>query len=743
MGVGQMDSSSSIDREVDAGRQGSDSLNESIREMVLLFDEGNLNDAEQRATDILAISPAVPEAWNLIGSIASQNDSLEEAETAFRCVVTLAPDSVTGHENLGRVLLASGRVDDALDSFARAFNLSPSSLSIGELLLDLLNRKGLHEKVLELGEPLLRDNPHSHSLMLSFARAFRGLEDINAACRFYLAAMALDPQRSETSTELSIYFFENGRIKDALTFYASALERDQYDTNAYHGLGTCYQFMGDFDTALECYEQVLQLQPDMPGTLRNLSYVYHVLQRPVESVQAIAKVVELEPSDIRAKVQLAYYRKHICDWSDPIDSNLFEDFEALSGASPFQVLPMTDHPILQRELSKNFQANHFDVRSEREFASRENLKIRVGFFGSDFHDHATLVLMSGLFREYDRTSFEFFVYSYGVKQTGAYREALESQVDVFRNLLGATDRELYSIALSDQLDVAIDLKGFTSGGRLKPFEWGLAPIQISYLGYPGTLGRSCFDYMIADDVTIPPSLQDGYSESIMVMPHSYQPNDNQRRLVFNEDKRADHGLPEQGFVFCCFNNNYKISAVEFDIWMRLLLAVEGSVLWLLDANTEAKENLRAEAKKRGVLPERLVFAPRASIEEHLSRHQHADLFLDTFNVNAHTTASDSLWAGLPVLTLQGKQFAARVASSLLHAAGMPELIAKTEQEYEEIALRIASEPKTLEQLQVRLRDSKEEKPLFDTRSYGRSFEALIKRSVVMKKSSDSVGRLTI
>ena len=709
--------------------------------MRLLLQRDDLFGAEAHAIQIIASTPADAEAWNVIGAAEAKRGNLDSALTAFKCVATLQPESAIALENLARVQLASGLVEDALIQFEAAFDLAPLSLRLGETYLDLLNREGRHQEVLTKGEALLAENPRSAVLMLFFARAFKGLEDVDTACRFYLAALALNPDNGEISTELSIYFFENGRIKDALAFYADAIERNEYDASAYHGLGTCYQFMGDFDTALECYEQVVRLEPDMPGTLRNLSYVYHVLQRPREAVQAIARVVALDPTDMLAAIQLAYYSKHICDWSNPIDPKLFSDFDVVKGASPFQVLSMVDDPLLQLELSRNFQVDQFVKYSRQPFSRRENKKIRVGFFGSDFHDHATMVLMSGLFREYDRDTFEFYVYSYGVKQSGAYRESLESQVDVFRNVLGATDKELHSIGITDNLDVAVDLKGFTSGGRLKPFEWGLAPIQVSYLGYPGTLGRDCFDYMIADEITVPPELQNGYSEKMMLMPYSYQPNVNQRQLHFIEDKRSDHGLPERGFVFCCFNNNYKISAAEFDIWMRLLRAADGSVLWLLDANPDAKKNLRLEAQKRGVSPDRLVFAPRAAIEDHLSRHQHADLFLDTFNVNAHTTATDSLWAGLPVLTLQGEQFAARVASSLLDAVGMPELITKSEQEYEGMALQIATDANFLKRLKAKLRDAKGKKPLFDTEAYARAFEALMIRAVSVEKRAGSEPRL--
>jgi protein O-GlcNAc transferase len=732
-----------LEHSQDVSRPEVTDLEASVSQMLELSNAGDTFEAERLAVAIIGKNPSVPEAWNIIGAAAAQKDELSEAQMAFQCVVSLLPESATGHENLGRVLLAGGKLEESLSYIARAFELEPGSLRVGELLAQLLNRTEQFDRALDLGEDLLIENPKSKCLILEMARACRGLNRIDPACQLYLAAVACDLSDAEVQAELAVYFYENGRIKDAIAFYADVLDRDKLDVHAYHGLGTCYHFMGHLETALEFYEQVLQLQPGMPGTLRNISHVYHVLVRPAEAIEAVSKVVSRFPDDFCAKVQLAYYKKHVCDWSDQMDFSAIEDLSALNGASPFQVLPMVDDPVLQLELAKHYQANTQHVCEKPTLPNRQDNKIRVGFFGSDFHEHATLVLMSGMFREYDKARFEFFVYSYGVSKVSAYRAKVEEQVDVFRDLEGWTDGEIVDVARADQLDIAIDLKGFTNTGRLEPFEIGIAPIQISYLGYPGTVGRDCFDYMVADDITVPSHLEHGYSEQIMSMPNAYQPNDCNRPLVFRDDKRQDHGLPEKGFVFCCFNNNYKISPEEFDIWMRLLSAVEGSVLWLLDANEFVRANLTREAEKRGISADRLIFAPRVPVAEHLSRHQHADLFLDTFNVNAHTTTSDALWAGLPVLTKLGEQFAARVSGSLLHAAELPELVCETLEQYEATALRLATDETAIAAIRQRLIDNKAQTPLFDTALYMRHFEALLAMAVTRSKEGVDPSRLEL
>lgn len=703
-----------------------------VPELRRLLENGQSFQAENYALSILALNQSEPEAWNVIGACAAKREDLETAETAFSCVTALAPESAIAHENLARVLMANRKFDTAVGYAEKAVNLNPNARGAAELLFSLLVREKRYDSVLDRCEQALTTHPESPSIMLDVARAFRGVRNVDAACTLYLAAIAIDQGNLELQTELAVYFYEQGRIKDAIAFYANAIEADKLCAHSYHGLGTCYHYMGDLDTALECYEEGLRLAPGMVGTWRNLSHVYHVIGNPVGALAAISQVVENDPADGVARVQAAYYRKHLCDWSEPLDVDLSSeaDVASLNGASPFQVLPMLDDPQVQLRLSSAYEASSSLERKNIDFQERGSSKIRVGFFGSDFHNHATLVLMSGIFREYDREHFEFFVYSYGAQKTGAYRMAVAEQVDNFVDLAGATDQELVEVAREDQLDIAIDLKGFTNTGRLQPFEMGVAPVQISFLGYPGTLGKECMDYMIADLVTIPEEYESCYSEKILRMPHSYQPNDNKRSIPNIGDTRADHGLPSDAFVFCCFNNSYKIGPEEFDIWMRLLSSVDDSVLWLLEPNSEVRANLCKEAAARGVACERLIFAPRVSVDKHLARHRHANLFLDTFSVNAHTTSSDALWAGLPVLTKCGKQFAARVSASLLTAVGLDELVTYTEEDYEAKALQLAKSPSELEAIRNQLCSlTKNELPLFDTVQYVRDFEALLRKSI--------------
>ena len=332
----------------------------------------------------------------------------------------------------------------------------------------------------------------------------------------------------------------------------------------------------------------------------------------------------------------------------------------------------------------------------------------------------------GILREHDRSKFELYGYSMGRGGDGPMREEAKGYFDVFTDIHQLSDIDVVALAREHQLDAAINLNGYTFNSRSNIFASRVAPVQINYLGFPSTMGAEFMDYIIADDVIIPSSHQKFYTEKVLYLPDAYLPSDDGRPIAKTSTSRSDFGLPEDGFVFCCFNSSYKIGPGEFDVWMRILNKVEGSVLWLSSSNKWAVENLKKEAEKRGVSRDRIIFASRLEENaEHLARHKHADLFIDTFNYNAHTTASDALWSGLPVVTKQGEQFAARVASSLLHALDLDELVAHSVDEYEQLILSLASDKARLAKIKEKLVENAKTKPAFNTKIYTQNFEKLI------------------
>ena len=356
----------------------------------------------------------------------------------------------------------------------------------------------------------------------------------------------------------------------------------------------------------------------------------------------------------------------------------------------------------------------------------------MAYLSADFFNHATAFLMAELFELHDRERFDIIGICYGRSPDDEMRRRVSQSFDQFLEVADKSDQEIADLIHGLGIDIAVDLKGHTTDARLGILAYRPAPVQVHYLGYPGTTGAAFMDYLIADPLLIPPDHQPYYTEKIAYLPDCYQVNDSQRRISDRTFTRTELGLPETGFVFCSFNNNFKITPDLFDTWMKLLKRVEGSVLWLLQDNETAAENLRKEAVARGIEANRLVFAKRMPLADHLARHRCADLFLDTWYYNAHTTTSDALWAGLPLVTKIGDTFAGRVAASLLTAMALPDLITDTPQAYESLAYELATAPAKLQSFRARLAKSKQTAPLFDTLRFTRhledAYEQILSRS---------------
>jgi protein O-GlcNAc transferase len=391
---------------------------------------------------------------------------------------------------------------------------------------------------------------------------------------------------------------------------------------------------------------------------------------------------------------------------------------------PFGYQGVSDSLQDLRRCAEILAAERFPPSSAMFSDSRyENAKIRIGYLAGEFRQQATAVLMTGLFELHDRTRFETVAFDNGWDDGSELRGRIEKAFDEMVDISRLSDYEAATMIRQKRIDILVNLNGYFGHGRQGVFSHRAAPIQVNYLGFPGTLGADYIDYIVADRHVLPPEHEAFYTEKVVRLPDSYQANDSKRRIAERTPTRAELNLPDRGFVFCCFNNNYKVTPQMFDVWMRLLRNAPGSVLWLLEDNPEASRNLRREAERRAVAAQRLVFAPRVKLDEHLARHRLADLFLDTLPYNAHTTASDALWAGLPVLTCMGSAFAGRVASSLLHAIGLPELITHRVEDYEALALKLAATPDLLQDLRTRLAQNRTVFPLFDTDRFRRHIES--------------------
>jgi len=485
----------------------------------------------------------------------------------------------------------------------------------------------------------------------------------------------------------------------------------------------------NFYKAINLYEKGLKLSPKNYKALSNLGRLYQKTNSYFNAIEVYKKAIKLEPQISHLKVSLLTCKAFACDWSElkytkEILSKIDNSGQEIC---PFELLPLEDNPKNHLQRAKLFfDKKYRRVSKDIEYVPKK--KIRIGYFSADFRKHAVMYLIKGLFKLHNKDQFDIYIYSLTSKEDELTDE-LKKNINVFKNLSDISDENAALIARDDSLDIAVDLMGYTKNTRLSIFSMRVAPIQISYLGYPGSTGSDCMDYLIADKIIIPDKFRKFYSEKVIHMPNCYQCNDNARRTAEKEFTKTELGLPKDSFVFACFNANNKITSVEFDIWMNLLKKIKNSVLWLYKSNNYSVINLKKESEKRGVQSSRIIFADRVSNEEHLSRIKCADLFLDTFNYNAHTTASDALWAGVPVITKKGESFSARVCSSLLTSLNLKELIVKDSFEYEQKAFSIATNKKYLRDLKYHLIHQRTKSTLFDTKLFTENLEKIYIRLV--------------
>ena len=513
-------------------------------------------------------------------------------------------------------------------------------------------------------------------------------------------------------------------IKEARFILDDAINNNPTSESLIFNYAKLEEDLFNFDRAIELYEKGLKLNTQNFKALSNLGGLYQKTNKYLKAIEVYKKAIKLQPQIAHLKISLLTCKAFACDWSEPkyVQETLNKIYTLDQGICPFDLLPIEDNPSNHLKRAKHFFESKYK-RASQNISYIPKKKIRVGYFSADFRKHAVMYLIKGLFTLHNKEQFDIYIYSLNSKEDELTDE-LKKSVNLFRNISDVSDENAVCMARHDSLDIAVDLMGYTKKMRLSIFSLRVAPIQISYLGYPGSTGADCIDYLIADKVIIPDKFKKFYSEKVIYMPNCYQCNDSNRKTSEREFSKTQLGLPENAFVFACFNANNKITSTEFDIWMNLLKKIQNSVLWLYKSNNYSVINLKKESEKRGVESSRIIFADRISNEEHLSRIKFADLFLDTFNYNAHTTASDALWSGVPVITKQGKSFSARVCSSLLTSLSLEELIVKDNLEYEEKAFCIATNRAYLKDLKYRLKQSRTKSSLFDTKGFTENLEKI-------------------
>ena len=652
----------------------------------------------------IALNPSYTYALCNRGSVLERLERRDEALASFDRAIAIDPTDALTHYNRGSVLKDLSRFGDALESYEAAIALKPEFVEAyvnrGNVLRELL----LHEAAAESFGRAIELNP-------TIAQAFQGrgaslfaLKSFGEALVDYSRAIELQPGSAALYLKRGHLLCELQRQDAAVLDYLKATELAPDDVKGYHSLGSAYVRLKKLDLAVANFEKAIALDPAgqyFIGTCRS------------------------------AKMQ-------ICRWE-----GLGEDLDLIARGvkagkpvcTPMALASLMDSPGLLRSSAEIWAQDQIlgprakDADLERigdispaRLNRPRSAKIRIGYFSSDLRTHPVGFLTAGLFEHHDRSRFEIIAFAFGPERVDPMQTRMEKAFDRYIDVRQKSDLDVAVMARELEIDIAVDLNGFSDSSRTRIFALRAAPVQINFLGYPGTMGAGFMDYLIADGTVIPRNHQGHYIEKIVYLPGSFMPFDSSYAIADRTFSREELGLPCDGFVFCCFNHSYKILPDVFDRWMRILSRVEDSVLWLSQSNTEMCENLRKEASRRGVDGRRLIFAGRiASLPEHLARLRGADLFLDTRPYNAHATALDALWAGVPLLTYPGESFASRVASSLLRTAGLTELIAVSAAEYEEKARELAEHPVRLGDLRHTL--AQRATALFDTERYTRNLEA--------------------
>ena len=741
--------------------------------MKLIFEQAN---AKAKSGDLIGAVTLLKTATNtfpnsddlnyrigmLYARMGNFNPSIEFLEKAI-LLNALSPEI---HYNFGLVLSMAGYPERALAAYQKALKLAPEDIDTLVNISGVLNELSAYEEALTIAKKAIKLDDSVPQAWFNKATALKRLKLMDRSLAAYNNCLQLNPGYAEAWADKGQVLAEIGQHGDAISHFDRSLEIDPYLFVALKDKGDSLHSLFKLDLAIDAYQSALKLKPEFEDAWNNLGVALqdiNEVERAINayratlkinsnhvdawnnlgaalqsigdldgSLIAYQKVLEIDPGYPFAYGSYCFHRLSTCNW-DGIESEILklEDL-VVSGVEvvhPFFMLSMSHDESKVLTAARTWSAAHFPQKCGvgKAGIKRKEAPIRLGYFSADFRLHAVAHLISGLLETHDKDQFEVYGFAYGPKAQDDASSRIAKALHGFIDIRSMSDEDVAKLAKELEIDIAIDLTGLTQYSRPGIFIKRAAAIQVNYLGYPGTVGYEAMDYLIADATILPAEHQQNYIEKIVYLPDCYQANDSKREIAEVSLSRGDVGLPESGFIFCCFNNLYKITPSTFDVWMRILKRVDGSVLWLLDGNPTAVKNLKREARKRGVEESCLIFAPRETLSIHLARHRLADLFIDSLPYGAHTTASDALWAGLPVLTCLGESFVGKVAASLLGAVKLPELITKNYDEFEEMAVDLAHNPEKLGAFKKRLEENKLTAPLFDTQLFTRNIESAYKR----------------
>jgi len=729
---------------------------------IALAQSGRQSEAMASYRRALALNPDLAEAEVNYGNLLRQAGQLEDALKAYDSALARRPGNAELLASRGNLLLDMWRPKEALDSFERALVLAPrhSSARVGRGHAFL--RLARPAEALRAFDEQLADDPRHAEALRSRADALLALDRVTEALATTERAAQAEPRDANTQVvrgrvmlvlgrpQMALAAFDAAvnlqptlapahegrglalgalrRTGEALQAFNASLASDPRNYAAFLGAGNHLLEVRRFQEALHAYDSALELRPGNGAARTGRALALNFLNRFEEAVTAFSGLLADFPDKEYLRGHRFHAQLHLCDWSE-YDTARIDIAERVRRGErvdvPLKFMAHNDSPADQLTCAQIFASDL--TASEPRLLTRAEptarARIKIAYLSGDFNTHPVSHLAAGLFESHDRSRFETYAFSLGASDGSSMRHRLERAFDAFIGVEHSSDAEVAARIQDMGVDIAVDMGGYTLGGRVRILESRPAPVQVSYLGFSGTLGLDFIDYIIADRHVVPPPDQIYYTEQVIYLPDSYMPSDFARRSA-PPPRRADAAMPEHAFVFCCFNNAFKLAPAVFDVWMSMLRSVPNGVLWLRQGSAAMERNLRAEAGRRGVGPERLIFAPRvATAEDHLARLALADLFLDNIPYNAHTTTNDALWAGVPVITVAGGTFAGRVATSLLNAVGLGQLSVSSLDEYRRLGVELADSPAKLAELRAQLESARAAAPLFDTRSYCAHLEA--------------------
>jgi protein O-GlcNAc transferase len=696
---------------------------EKLQQAIFSHQSGWFIDAAKLYGEVLSVWPTSFDALHLLGVLEAQNGNMVEAERLVGAALKAGPANAEAFSNYARILRTLGRRDDALVWLERALEINP------RLVIALANRGALSR---EMGRP-------------------------REALAYAERALAISPQFRDAKLNRGNALLELGRAEDALAAFEVMAAENPADIDARLGRAHALNSLCRWQDALAEIDRIIAVEPRNPLALNSRGVLLRALDREQEAYEAFnaaiiadpnlaqtyatrgslllklkryeqaaadfVSALRLDPESQFALGNVIHCRMMVCQWEDFQKSSSALHKEVGAGKPVTPMFYLLSLSASEEEISAYARS----LANGQSFPAptvwhRKHERIRVAYLSADFHNHPTSFLTAGLYEQHDRDAFEIFGVSLSKPHSVPMVDRLQSTFDDFIDVHALSDTDAVTALRKLEVDIAVDLMGHTANSRMGIFARHCAPIKVSWLGYPGTLGTDYMDYILADRIVIPERDQVHYSERVVYLPDTFHVTDDRRPIVKSRD-RGECGLPEGTTVFCSFNNSYKINPTMFDVWMRVLGQVPDSILWLLESGPSAVGNLRAEASRRGVDPSRLMFSGRAEYEDYLANYTAADLFLDTLPFNGGATVSDALWAGLPVLACVGSTFVGRMAASLLTAAGLSELITPSLQEYEALAVSLGRDQGRLRQLRATLTDRRSRSALFDTHRFARHLES--------------------